>query len=348
MKRFFWLVLAVLLPVSAAGQPRDFSSLYDREKLLREKPRFDTRIHELFEKAIRPNLTPLEQIGLANVRFDSPPIGINREPLDFYSDAQERVVTLPVLSLLFLEDVCTAYAWLWANGYRLETVEEYVTMLKYKDLRDFGERYPPPLQALHIPANAYTNPKVSDLSLSFRNTAYAFILGHELAHVLYRHRGYRGVSAEEARKAEEQADQFGLEVMRRVREIPMGAMLFFQTVVYYWPNRADAGNMTDAQWQAYLEKRATHPLTAHRLQALASRLNDFASDFALGQPNPDSAVDTVRFIATEFSAFAKFLDDADLQRVMAVKARKSPLSSLAPRREKETLQDFPVKPQPMR
>lgn len=50
-----------------------------------------------------------------------------------------------------------------------------------------GNRYPLPLLALHIPTNALANSKVDDLSLRFRNTAFAFILGHELGHIYHHH-----------------------------------------------------------------------------------------------------------------------------------------------------------------
>jgi hypothetical protein len=338
MKRLVFIALVLLVPGPVAAETRDYSTLYDRATLAREQGRLAGRVTGILERGIRPFLVGTERVALANTTLDFPLVGDNRDPLDFYSDSASRSVTMPVLSLLFLEDLCTAYAWLWANGYRLESVEEYVTMLKYKD---FNGRYPPPLAAMQIPTNVLRDPKVSDLSLRFRNTAYAFILGHELGHVLNDDRGYRGVPAEEARRREQRADQFGLEVMRRTRDIPMGAMLFLQTVVYYWPNRADAGGMTDAQWRASLDRKATHPLTAARLKALATRLDELAGDFALGQPNRASAIGTIRFMAGRFSEFADFLADADLQRVMAVKARNSEVSSLAPRREKEILQDFP-------
>src|SRR4029453_3052663 len=117
---------------------------------------------------------------------------------------------------------------------------------------------------------------VNDLSLRLRNTGYAFILGHELGHIRFQHTGYAGVPVATAQANEAQADQFGLELMRRVSEIPMGAMIFFQSAIFYFDNRADFPS--DAAWQAYLTKEATHPLTAPRLQALSSRVSAMADD----------------------------------------------------------------------
>jgi len=132
-----------------------------------------------------------------------------------------------------------------------------------------------------------------------------------------------------------------LELMRRVTTIPMGAMLFFQSEIYYSNNRADFDS--DKQWQDYVAKVATHPLTAERLKVLSERVDALASDFARGQPNKAAAMETVHFIGSRFAEFAQFLNDPLLQRVMRAKAEKSAPSSLAPRREKETLRDFPIK-----
>ena len=85
---------------------------------------------------------------------------------------------LPALSLKFLDDLCTAYAWLQIKGYSLETVSEYTAILKYgrpppggfppharnvhdrqqdtpaRRRADDRDRYCRPLKALHIPENA--------------------------------------------------------------------------------------------------------------------------------------------------------------------------------------------------
>jgi hypothetical protein len=40
-------------------------------------------------------------------------------------------IVLPVFSLKFLDDVCTAYAWLQVKGYSREAVSEYTAILQY-------------------------------------------------------------------------------------------------------------------------------------------------------------------------------------------------------------------------
>jgi len=336
--RLVCIALVVSLgPVRAAAQT--VASMYDRAAVAREQARLAARINEVWTRAFKPYLTADEQRALEGVSFQTP---LDGDPvLGYYSQARRKVVTMPAISLLFFEDLSTACAWLQRRGYRLETIEEYVTMLKYKDAGAFGGRYPPPLKALGIPADALSDQGVNDLSLRLRNTGYAFILGHELGHIRFQHTGYKGIPVTEAQAHETQADQFGLELMRRVSTIPMGAMIFFQSGIFYFHNRADFPS--DAAWQAFLTKEATHPLTAPRLQALASRVSAMAEDFARGQPNRAAAVETVRMIGDGFTRFAEFLNDPDLQRVMRARAERSSPATLLPRRERETINDSPIR-----
>ena len=70
-----------------------------------------------------------------------------------------------------------------------------------------------------------------------RNSAYGFIFAHELGHVVMRHPGYKGIPLEQARRNEADADRFALDVLQRVSEVPMGAVLFFLAQGYVTPNR---------------------------------------------------------------------------------------------------------------
>jgi len=322
---------------SAGADAQTIANMYDRAVVAREQPRLASRVNEVWIKAFKPNLTPDEQRALSGVTFQTP---LEGDPVIGYF-SRGRAVTMPAVSLLFFEDLCVAYAWLQRRGYRLETIEEYVTMLKYKEAAAFGGRYPTPLKALGIPGDALTDPGVNDLSLRLRNTGYAFILGHELGHIRFQHPGNDAVPVAVSQANETQADQFGLELMRRVSEIPMGALIFFQAGIFYFDNRADFPS--EAAWQAYLSKEANHPLTAPRLRALSSRVSALADDFARGQPNRAATTETIRSIGDQFAEFAMFLDDPTLQRVMRAKAERSSPATLLPRRERETLNDFPVR-----
>lgn len=186
---------------------------------------------EIYDRGIAPVLTAREMRRLSRVEFHFPLIGeITGGPMDYYSgtSGSRPFLAMPVFSLLFLEDLCTAYAWLYTNGYSLETIDEYVTMLRYKKAEHFPRRrYPAPLKALQIPGNALSDKRVDELSLRLRNSAFAFILLHELGHILYQHRGYRGIPTERTRGNESDSDRFAVDVLSRTKTIPMGAVLFF-------------------------------------------------------------------------------------------------------------------------
>ncbi len=308
-----------------------YAAMYGEAKLIKEKLRFSKKINELYTKLIRPKLMSSERRVLNNIVLSVPSEVVENTPFYFATDG-ENVVRLPVLSLLFLEDLCTAYAWLYLNQYSLETIDEYVTMLKYKHPSKFPERrYLNPLEALQIPENALSDKKVDALSLRLRNEAYMFILSHELGHVLFNHPSYSEVSRSEARMNEESADQFALDLMERPMSvpteegvttavIPMGAILYFQAQVYFMPNQGQLSNEE--------LKQLTHPLTSDRLKKMAVWL-----DKAAERGNYGSDSNFLSYLAPRLLKIAEILEIKDLQKCMAVVADRADIFSLAPRKE---------------
>jgi hypothetical protein len=336
MTRYGILLGIMFFASSAAGTAgaNSFAYMYDMRTLQQEKPRFEQRIGDLY-RIIASLLTEQERRALAGVRIELPFIGAQTgTPLDFYTMGQvgHSTIFMPVFSLVFLEDLATAFAWLQRHDYSLETVEEYVTMLRYKKASDFpGGRYPPPLKALHIPPDAMSTERVKTLALSLRNEAYAFILLHELGHVLYRHPGYDGLPRELTRKHEAEADRFALMVLERADTIPMGVILWFMAQVNAMPSKgqlmAEKLVKSDADWQMYLKTWATHPLTVDRLSAVALYLDGWARRVGSGNQR-----DVLAFIASKLAYMAGDLGDADLQGCMAVVAYRADPAALVPRR----------------
>jgi predicted Zn-dependent protease len=200
-------------------------------------------------------------------------------------------------------------------------------MLRYKPASAFsGGRYPPPLEALGIPSDALSDERVDGLSLRLRNSAVAFVLLHELGHILYGHGGYKGISKEQARANEQQADRFALEVMERTKTIPMGAVMFFQTQAYSLPHRGQFSS--DAEWERYLESEETHPMTTDRLHAMARYMNSAAR-----RESRPAEADSLVYIATRLTEIASILEDPLLERCIAVVARNADPTTLKPRRE---------------
>jgi hypothetical protein len=201
---------------------------------------------------------------------------------------------MPILSLHFLDDLCTAYAWLQVNGYGLETISEYTAMLRYHDFA--GGRAPPPLVALQIPPNALQDLRVDSLALGHFVTARTWLLLHELGHIYH---GHHARSFAESRTNEEEADRFAAMVMKRTPLPPLGVLVFF---------------LADAHWAGYPSADAdTHPLSGARLRALARQVDDGDIGRAL-------------------AALGELIDDADVRRGFAATGKSGNLAALAPRR----------------
>lgn len=319
------VVLGLLLPVVVGAD--DYRSLYDSQVLRREAVRLASRVQELYLKGIWPYLRPDEQRALRAVQLQFPTPDHDRHPMSFYTSAEQGrpVVALPILSLKFVEDLSTAYAWLHLKGQSLDTIDTYLTMLKYKPASAFpGGRYPPPLVALGLPKHALDDQQVNEVSLRFRNTAFAFILLHELGHILYRHGSDSGLGTEQAGRHEEQADRFALRVLERSATLPTGALLCLQAQAYLVPTRGqfDSGEA----WRRFLRTTATHPLTSQRLVTMAVEL-----DRAAGRTGSTAQRDVLRFMASRLASLAQIRQDVGLQRCIAAAAEHASPLVLTPR-----------------
>jgi hypothetical protein len=253
------LLLATLVAWMAAapaigGDIDDLSSLYDRETLQYWGKRYQVSTGKILNQVIAPVLLSDERRALDQVQVFYPLPGEDpraNAPFGYYSvsDTGGGKIVLPVLSLKFLDDLCIAYAWLQVHDYSLETISDYVAMLKYRDLQSL----PPVLPTLGIPVDALSDKEVDELALGHFVTARTFILAHELGHLRFHHAG-------SSISNENQADAFAVDVMQRTPLPPLGIMVFF---------------MADAQMADYPPRpNSTHPLSADRLRALAARLSD--------------------------------------------------------------------------
>jgi hypothetical protein len=207
-------------------------------------------------------------------------------------------------------------------------------MLTFKQLSDFPDkRLPPPFVALGVPSNATADSAVDGLSLRLRNSAYAFILGHELGHVVLGHGGYAGITTERARTEEADADRFALRLLQQAKTIPMGGILFFQAQAYAMPNpgQFQAIGLTAQDWEREVQRSITHPLTADRLEAMAVEMDAWAATW----PRPGERP-ILQFIGERLAAIAGYLRDVDLQHCVAVAATRTDLGELKPRQRGNT------------
>jgi hypothetical protein len=310
------LALCLLLLASGSASAQSVAELYPEELLANEQPRFQQRLGQIYRHGLWDFLDGPEKQALADVELRFPLVGASRNPFDFYAGRQRGrpTIWLPVLSLKMIEDLSVAWAWRHLHGYSLEPFDEYVAMLKYRAPTDLaGGPYPDPLSALGVPARIWERePAVDDLSLRLRNSAWAFVLAHEMGHVRYRHPGNAAADPKTSQRHEAEADRFALDLLARSKTIPIGAVLWFQATVGFFPNRADFA--TDAAFLDW-QQQATHPVNPERLQNLALEL-----DRAAGDSLDPAHAEMLRFIATRLLTIADTLAEPDMQRLIARKA----------------------------
>jgi hypothetical protein len=272
------LLLGALVAGCAPAQTRAdaLARLYDSATLRYWKARYTASTAKLKQLIIRPALPQRLQSELERVRFEFPlpdeqtgeQAQLRGDPLQYYCDRRSGTVYSPVLSLKFLDDLTLAYTWREAHGGAIDEVFNYVAQLKYRAPDDFpGQRYPRPLNELHIPDSALQDPDIAERALGRFTTARAFIVGHELGHILGCDDNPNAIEREKC------ADRLGARVvsdfMRRTEVAPLGVVIYFMAAVHWNLNQADFASRQE--WTRYV-RSAEHPLTPDRLDALASQL----------------------------------------------------------------------------
>jgi hypothetical protein len=326
--RLAGLLLLVAAGTAAAPASADVSGLHTPADIEKSAPRLSGFVKKLYDIGVKPYLTVDERSKLGEFELRFPLPSPKDPPLDFYADEDngKPIVVLPILSLRMVEDMATAYAWLHHNGMSYGSIDLYFSMLRHKPKADFpGGKYPPLLATLAIPTNALDDKKVDELSLAFRNQTVAFLLVHELGHILYRHKGIDEITKARARADEVASDRFALDVLARTQTAPLGAVLFFQAQVYRLPHRGEFP--TRKAWEEHLLKTETHPLTVDRIGAMADYIDGPLSRGRVKE------VALWRFIALKLREVVRIMEDEPLQRCTARVAATADLSILKPRRD---------------
>lgn len=265
--RLFHITLLLIIlpgPFSTAAD----AQIYGRAELDSEAVRLRNAIFRMYSIGIKPSLTEEEKRAVSDFEFRFPLPGPDDPLMDFSATTDGHAIIMPLMSLKALEDLTTAYAWLYHNNYSLSTIDLYFTMLRYRDRDDFpGGKFPRILDALEIPPDAYkTDKRVDELSLSLRNEAYAFIIAHELGHIRHAHKPLDQISRQQAQADEIQADAFALDIFLRTKTPTLGPVLFFQAQVYNLLHPVEFGRTEQERSAALLQM--THPLTIDRIRKM--------------------------------------------------------------------------------
>jgi hypothetical protein len=303
--------------LAASALPADWSSLYDAVHLEDDRARLSGDVDLIVAQEIQPFLTSGQAHAFSKLDLDLPvTAGPAPNPLDFYS-ARPGHITLPLLTVAFVEDMAQAYAWLWANRYSSLTVDEYLGMLRNRTPDDFpSHRYPTPLEALHIPADAMSNPAVAKMTQRVRGTTLSFILLHQFGHLSYRTAAEEAAIRHDPVEAEEElADAFALAVMKKNSEIPAGLLMLIHGMLYL-----------------PAEAPKAHPVTNQRLHAMADFLDLRVRQFAYGRPDRRLATVAIQSLASHIRQASTFLSDTTGQKFWAEQGSQTTIASLVPRR----------------
>jgi hypothetical protein len=327
----FYLLFFGALMSCGVADAANWSGFYDKKTLTYWGEQMPPGINENLHEVVWPKLTQEEKEALAGVVLSFPPED-SQHPMNFYAQAngQRKTIVMPVSSLRFYGDLAMAYAWLNTNKYSLDPVTDYLAMLKYQWPAKLTTKPYRPLEVLGIPANAREDSHVYNVFQRAFGTCVVFVMAHELGHLYYRHPSYDTVSAEAARANEEQADQFALEIMRRIGEAPLGMPLFFTILAHLESYSGDAG---------YLENRArsTHPVTAGRIRAIARALEKSSEDYSRTGANPAKKSLDIRNVATQLDVIAVNLEDKGVQELLRQKGLSAQPELLGPRRPGESV-----------
>jgi hypothetical protein len=309
------IVFSALL-FATIGFCSDFTSLYGSDKLESERARFERDLYTVIAQEIEPFLTLEEAHAFSNIQLNLPVTAPpDPNPLDFYSPDKGHI-TVPLLTIAFVEDMAEAYSWLWANHYSSQTVDEYLGMLRERAPDAFpNHHYPNPLVALHIPKNAMDDPAVAKMAERVRGTTLSFIILHQFGHLAYVPSSEEGAFKHNAVQAsEERADAFALEVMKKNSEPPAGLLMLVHGMMYLPASEPK-----------------THPLSPGRLDAMADYLDVRVRQFVEGRPDHRLAQIAIQSLAGHLRQAAKFLSDETGQQLWAERSRRTTIADLAPR-----------------
>jgi hypothetical protein len=324
-----YLLFCVGLMSCGAAQAADWSGFYDKKTLTYWGEQMPPGINENLREVVWPKLTQEEKKKLAGVVLSFPPED-SQHPMNFYAptDGERKIVVMPISSLRFYGDLAMAYAWLNTNNYSLDSVTDYLAMLKYQWPRGLMTKPYRPMEVLGIPASAREDPQVMSVFQRAFGTCVIFIMAHELGHLYYQHRPYESVGVEVARSNEEQADQFALEIMRRIGDAPLGMPLFFTILAHLESYSGDPNHLED-------RARSTHPVTAGRIRAIARALERNSEDYSRTGANPVKKSLEIRNVATQLDVIASNLEDKGVQELLRQKGLSAQPNLLGPRRPGE-------------
>ncbi len=313
-----WLLpLALWTVVCVPVRAQDVSLLYSGSDLQKAAGVYSRNLKGLWEEDFLLRLTQDERRRAGNITLNLPLMGENKSPLDFYSIAAQRQVFLPIASVKFLDDLSVAFVYYNRMGCDQGIVSDYAAVLRIRPQDAKGS----PFDTLGVPGTALNDPYVNDVSQKILKSSVYFAAAHEYAHVMYHHKPYNTITAQQAQKQEIEADAFALEVMRRIGLVPLGMTYFFLIASRLEPTPADFPSA--AEYENYLHQRATHPVSAMRILTIADEIESDTDAFVRSEKNPASTKLILQAMVPQLRKIAQTLDDPKMRIFLEQKAVKA-------------------------
>jgi len=321
------IFIITFLLLTASAQGANYSDVYNTHTLQKAKNTYAKNLRSIWEEDLLTRLTARERLAAGDIRLELPLIGHHKHPFDYYADPFRRKVSIPIVSVKFLDDIAISQAWLERHGCNTLAISDYTGMLRYQGINKMARgRFPAPMQAMNIPANALDDFYVNDVSGKTLKSAIYFLMAHELGHVIHGHKGYKSLTSKQAQQQEIQADAFALNVMRRISVPPMGMATFFLIASRFELVPGDFGN--NAKYEAYLQTQATHPLTSNRLLAISNNIRTNINSFARLQKNPSAFKPRILSIANNIEGISRILSDPKIRELQRYRSQRVTLSDL--------------------
>ncbi len=317
-----WLLLVALsMFLCTRALAQDVSRLYTNAELQEAGNRYHPNLLGLWEEDFQTQLTHDERVRAGKVTLNLPLLGPTRHPLEFYSSPARRQVFLPIASVKFADDLAVALAYYDKMGCDLGSVSDYAAVLRFRSQDVQGS----PLETLGVPKSALNDPTVDDVAQKVLKSIVFFVVVHEYAHVMYRHKDYNTITAQQAQQQETEADAFALEIMRRIGVPPLGLIYFFLMASRLEATPGDFASPAD--YETYVQQRSTHPLSALRILKVAEGIDDHAGEFARLQNDPLSWTRRLRDQARQLREIAGTLNDNRMRLFLAQRAKGADIAA---------------------
>ena len=123
-----------------------------------------------------------------------------------------------------------------------------------------------------------------------------------------------------------QADAFASDVMHRIGVTPQALAFFFTATSWFEPVRGDFD--TAAAYDAYRRQLQTHPLSAERLVAIATRMEKGAAGIARAEPQRTHAEQTIRRAGADIRKIGLELNDPKIREYQKYRGMRVDLNEL--------------------